>query len=305
MITVACLTSLVALNGKNPAGTGIPQLFTFTQTLERAQNDACGHPITGLAAVPPHPFVYAPSAFTVALQPISARGSSSRECQGMARGACAVSVRGGLAFSRPIPRARYADVDVAVRAAAAETILAFGNVPLARPVAPYGVGGVGAVRPLEEVAHGAPGSFAPACRWARWSRGPRLSVLCFRPLGDFFCGVDGDIRGCVRGSFASSNRGRLGRVGGVGSFRPRDNRYRDGAPQRDNWSILSRSGRAIAHSDEEPPRHSNGWRISVVLSYRSPKKEGDAEAEPRFRIIRYGRERFITEQATLPIGGTP
>ena len=186
MITVACLTSLVALNGKNPAGTGIPQLFTFTQTLERAQNDACGHPITGLAAVPPHPFVYAPSAFTVALQPISARGSSSRECQGMARGACAVSVRGGLAFSRPIPRARYADVDVAVRAAAAETILAFGNVPLARPVAPYGVGGVGAVRPLEEVAHGAPGSFAPACRWARWSRGPRLSVLCFRPLGDFF-----------------------------------------------------------------------------------------------------------------------
>ena len=33
--------------------------------------------------------------------------------------------------------------------------------------------------------------------------------------------------------------------------------------QRDNWSILSRSGRAIAH-DEEPPRHSNGWRISAV-----------------------------------------
>ena len=32
---------------------------------------------------------------------------------------------------------------------------------------------------------------------------------------------------------------------------------------RVNWSILSRSGRAIAH-DEEPPRHSNGWRISAV-----------------------------------------
>ena len=82
---------------------------------------------------------------------------------------------------------QVADVEhVAARAAAAESILAFGDVPLARPVAPYGVGGVGAVRPLEEVAHGAPGSFAPACRWARWSRGPRLSVLCFRPLGDFF-----------------------------------------------------------------------------------------------------------------------
>ena len=44
MITVACLTSLVALNGKNHAGTGIPQLFTFTQPLERAQNDAFVHP---------------------------------------------------------------------------------------------------------------------------------------------------------------------------------------------------------------------------------------------------------------------
>ena len=82
---------------------------------------------------------------------------------------------------------QVADVEhVAARAAAAESILAFGDVPLARPVAPYGVGGVGAVRPLKEVAHGAPRSFAPACRWARCCRGPRLSVLCFRPLGDFF-----------------------------------------------------------------------------------------------------------------------
>ena len=44
MITVACLTSLVALNGKNHAGTGIPQLFTFTQPLKRAQDDAFGPP---------------------------------------------------------------------------------------------------------------------------------------------------------------------------------------------------------------------------------------------------------------------
>ena len=41
---VACLTSLVALNGKNHAGTGIPQLFTFTQPLKRAQDDAFGPP---------------------------------------------------------------------------------------------------------------------------------------------------------------------------------------------------------------------------------------------------------------------
>ena len=64
---------------------------------------------------------------------------------------------------------QVADVEhVAARAAAAESILAFGDVPLARPVAPYGVGGVGAVRPLKEVAHGAPRSFArpAACRSA-------------------------------------------------------------------------------------------------------------------------------------------
>ena len=36
----------------------------------------------------------------------------------------------------------------------------------------------------------------------------------FQASGRLFCGVDGDIRGCVRGSFASSNRGRLGCVGG-------------------------------------------------------------------------------------------
>ena len=32
--------------------------------------------------------------------------------------------------------------------------------------------------------------------------------------------------------------------------------------QRDNWSILSRSGRAIAHDEDRPPRHLNGWKIS-------------------------------------------
>ena len=42
---VACLTSLVAINGKNHAGTGIPQLSPFTQPLERAQNDAFGPPM--------------------------------------------------------------------------------------------------------------------------------------------------------------------------------------------------------------------------------------------------------------------
>ena len=36
MITVACLTSLVALNGKNHAGTGTSAAFTVTQPLERA-----------------------------------------------------------------------------------------------------------------------------------------------------------------------------------------------------------------------------------------------------------------------------
>ena len=41
---VACLTSLVALNGKNHAGTGNSAAFTVTQPLERAQNDAFGHP---------------------------------------------------------------------------------------------------------------------------------------------------------------------------------------------------------------------------------------------------------------------
>ena len=45
MITVACLTSLVALNGKNHAGTGNSAAFTVTQPLERAQNDAFGHPM--------------------------------------------------------------------------------------------------------------------------------------------------------------------------------------------------------------------------------------------------------------------
>ena len=44
MITVACLTSLVALNGKNHAGTRNSAAFTVTQPLERAQNDAFGHP---------------------------------------------------------------------------------------------------------------------------------------------------------------------------------------------------------------------------------------------------------------------
>ena len=47
MITVACLTSLVALNGKNHAGTGNSAAFTVTQPLERAQNDAFGHPNRG------------------------------------------------------------------------------------------------------------------------------------------------------------------------------------------------------------------------------------------------------------------
>ena len=42
---VACLTSLVALNGKNHAGTGNSAAFTVTQPLERAQNDAFVHPI--------------------------------------------------------------------------------------------------------------------------------------------------------------------------------------------------------------------------------------------------------------------
>ena len=44
MITVACLTSLVALNGKNHAGTGNSAAFTVTQPLERDQNDAFGPP---------------------------------------------------------------------------------------------------------------------------------------------------------------------------------------------------------------------------------------------------------------------
>ena len=41
---VACLTSLVALNGKNHAGTGNSAAFTVTQPLERAQNDAFAPP---------------------------------------------------------------------------------------------------------------------------------------------------------------------------------------------------------------------------------------------------------------------
>ena len=44
---VACLTSLVALNGKNHAGTGNSAAFTVTQPLERAQNDAFGPPNHG------------------------------------------------------------------------------------------------------------------------------------------------------------------------------------------------------------------------------------------------------------------
>ena len=61
----------------------------------------------------------------------------------------------------------------------------------------------------------------------------------------------------------------------------------------DYVSILSRSGRATAHDVEEPPSASNvlneRGRISVVLSYLLLKKEGDAEREPRFRIIRSGK----------------
>ena len=41
---VACLTSLVAINGKNHVGTGIPQLLPLRSALERAQNDAFGPP---------------------------------------------------------------------------------------------------------------------------------------------------------------------------------------------------------------------------------------------------------------------
>ena len=42
--------------------------------------------------------------------------------------------------------------------------------------------------------------------------------------------------------------------------------------QRDNWSILSRSGRAVAH-DEEPSRHSNGWRISFDRAIVNQKRK--------------------------------
>ena len=42
--------------------------------------------------------------------------------------------------------------------------------------------------------------------------------------------------------------------------------------KRDNGSILSRSGRAIAH-DEEPSRHSNGWRISFDRAIVNQKRK--------------------------------
>ena len=47
--------------------------------------------------------------------------------------------------------------------------------------------------------------------------------------------------------------------------------------QRDNWSILSRSGHAVAH-DEEPPRarHSNVWRKSVSLPKKGRRCGGGA-----------------------------
>ena len=53
MMLVACLTSLVALNGKNHAGTGNSAAFTVTQPLERAQkqNDAFGPPNEGAKAI--------------------------------------------------------------------------------------------------------------------------------------------------------------------------------------------------------------------------------------------------------------
>jgi hypothetical protein len=128
----------------------------------------------------------AASAFPVALQPISARGPSPREGQGMAR--CAHRWGEPVALPRPFPRARYADVDVTLSATAADSFLASGDDPLARSVAPYRVGGVGAARLLEEMAHGALWALAPACQWVRRGSGPRLPVLCFHVWNWVFIG---------------------------------------------------------------------------------------------------------------------
>ena len=85
-------------------------------------------------------------------------------------------------------------------------------------------------------------------------------------------------------------------------------------PPGDNWSIISRSGRAIAH-DEEPPRHSNGWRISVVCAIvnqkrkemrrRSPASElSGLETRAGNAVRAYGRRRPRTRTIS-PRQGIP
>ena len=82
MITVACLTSLVALNGKNQhAGTGIPQLLAVWRTVHAAvgtcaQNDAFGHPYTLHPTSPYDDAEHTVSYFTVQVATSFAREKS-------------------------------------------------------------------------------------------------------------------------------------------------------------------------------------------------------------------------------------
>ena len=103
---------------------------------------------------------------------------------------------------------------------------------------------------------------SPMVRSARWTGG---TAWCYR---HGYSGVQ-ERNACGRGALAHD-------IEQTTTFSMRARRL--------VYSIQSRSGRAIAH-DKEPPGTSGGF------PYRQPKKEGDAEAEaePRFRMIRTGR----------------
>jgi hypothetical protein len=111
---------------------------------------------------------------------------------------------------------------------------------------------------------------SPRVRSARWTGGtPWYAAWCYAWLYSY--------------TAVYTRAGNGTRAAGVAHDIEQTNTFSMRA-RRLVYSIQSRSGRAIAH-DKEPPGTSGGF------PYRQPKKEGDAEAEaePRFRMIRTGR----------------
>ena len=110
---------------------------------------------------------------------------------------------------------------------------------------------------------------SPMVRSARWTGGTPRAAWCYAWLYSY--------------TAVYTRAGNGTRAAGVAHDIEQTNTFSMRA-RRLVYSIQSRSGRAIAH-DKEPPGTSGGF------PYRQPKKEGDAEAEaePRFRMIRTGR----------------